>query len=540
MTKSKLAKNWRHINENGKSLPTLWERRISKTYSKLLKDLCFYYKNTKTNRTQWLDPTNCLNIYQNRSFSPTEKETSSSPETPDPATPTPTPGTPTPTPGTPTPTPATPTPTPAILDPPTPTPGTPTPGTPTPATPTLTPATPAILDPATPTPTPATPTPATPTPTPATPTPVTPSILDPATPVTPDPATPTETSVETLDLTNIPEHMNTQSFIEFLQTNGIEYNKQTKKWFDSNETLKLNSNALLYLNLFKYKSRVHDLLDILDNNDIVSSLLTHLKTEPGNIIKLIIKNRTTEKQGKEYIENRTTEKQRKEYIECLDVRKLNLEDITNKFQELNITEKVNLQYWDTSNFTSMKNMFSFKTKSQSISTMFDIKETNTTNKTMNINVTGLKYWNTSKVTDMNSMFRNNLTFNEELNWDTSQVIDMSNMFNTAINFNQPISTWDTSQVVDMSSMFKNATRFNQNVCMWDTSQVVDMSSMFNNATSFNQSIFSWDTRKVFDMRNMFNNATSFNQTIPWETKVIFDDDIITGSNAKLTFEYTLE
>jgi surface protein len=273
------------------------------------------------------------------------------------------------------------------------------------------------------------------------------------------------------------------------------------------------------------------LLD-LDKTDIVSSLLTHLKTEPENIIQLI--------------ENRTTPKEGKEYIECLDVRNLKLEDIFKIFQQLNVTEQVNLQYWDTSKFTSMKNMFSFKTKSQSISTMFDIKETKTTNettnKTLNINVTGLKYWNTSRVTDMNSMFRNNVTFNEELNWDTSQVIDMSNMFNNATSFNRPVSSWDTSHVVDMSSMFKNATSFNQDVSNWDTSHVVDMSSMFNNATRFNQHVSSWDTRKVFDMRNMFNNATNFNQTIPWETKVIFDDDIITGSglNAKLSFEYKLE
>jgi hypothetical protein len=39
---------------------------------------------------------------------------------------------------------------------------------------------------------------------------------------------------------------------------------------------------------------------------------------------------------------------------------------------------------------------------------------------------------------------------------------------------------------------------------------------------------------------MFNNAISFNKNIAWETKVIFDDDIITGSNAKLTFKYTLD
>ena len=434
----KFVENWRYINENGESLPELWERRISKTYSKLLKNLIFYYKNTITNGTQWDEP----------NPDPEHTKFSVSSETP---------------------------------TPPTTTQSAPTPE----ATPTSAP---------------------TSAPTPE---------------ATPE-HTPAPTSAPTPNLKQSFGLMNTQSFIDFLKKNGIKYNEQTNTWFDTNKNLKYDSDTLLYLNLFKYKSRVHDLLDILDSNDIVSSLLTHLKTEPGNIIQLI--------------ENRIKQKQGKEYIECLDVRKLTLENIKNILQELNVSEQVNLQYWDTSNFTSMQNMFSFKTKSQSISTMFDIKET-IMNKTTNIDVTGLKYWNTSKVTSMNSMFRNNLIFNEELNWDTSKVIDMSNMFNNATSFNQPVHTWDTSQVVDMSSMFKNATMFNQPVHTWDTSKVVDMSSMFNNATSFNQAVCTWDTSKVFDMRNMFNNATSFNQNIPWETKVIFDDNIITDSKAELTFKY---
>jgi surface protein len=480
---SELAKNWRHINENGKSLPPDWERRISKRYSKLLKVLCFYYKNTETNHTQWLDPTNCLNIYKNRSFSPTSTPTQTPTQTPSP-TPTETPS-------------------PATSDLATPTETPYVPATPSIATPTETPS-PATSDLATPTETPYVPATVTETPSdPATPIPTL-ATLDPATPSHTE--TSVETSVERSELTDIPERMNTKSFIQFLKTNGIKYKEEIQKW--SNERLKPNSNVLVYLNSFNYKSRVHDLLDIDKDKDkdsididIVNSLLTHLETETGNIINLI-KNKTTQKQGKVY-------------IECLDVRNLKVEDIFKIFQELNVTEQVNLQYWDTSNFTTMKNMFSFKTKSQSISTMFDIKETNTTNKITNINVTGLKYWNTSKVTDMNSMFRNNVTFNEKLNWDTSQV-------------------------VDMSSMFKNASSFNQDVSNWDTSQVVDMSSMFNNATHFNQDVSTWDTRKVFDMRNMFNNAISFNKNIAWETKVIFDDDIITGSNAKLTFKYTLD
>jgi hypothetical protein len=267
---SELAKNWRHINENGESLPTFWERRISKTYSKLLKNLFFYYKNTKTNGTQWDEPNNTNFYLSVHSHSPTSINTPDATATPA-LTPAPAPNTPDQTPD------KTPDKTPAKT--PDKTPGSNTPD----QTPDLTP-TPNSDIRETPTPD------LTPTPTPGTPKPK---------------------HIETYHKQSF-GLMDTTSFIEFLQKKRIEYNKEEKHWFDSNEKLKLNSDELLYLNLFKYKSRVHDLLDI-DKTDIVSSLLTHLKTEPENIIELI--------------ENRITPKKGKEYIECLDVRNLKLEDI---------------------------------------------------------------------------------------------------------------------------------------------------------------------------------------------------------------------
>jgi hypothetical protein len=85
-------------------------------------------------------------------------------------------------------------------------------------------------------------------------------------------------------------------------------------------------------------------------------------------------------------------------------------------------------------------------------------------------------------------------------------------------------------------MFKNNKLFNEKL-EWDTSQVVDMSYMFNNARNFNQSVENWDINKVINMKYMFKNAIKFDQNISWETKLIFDDDIITGSKAQLTFDY---
>ena len=67
--------NWRKKYENGENLPELWERRISKTYSTLLKQLIFYYKNMITNEVQWEDPRKekeCSHV-KNEKITTTEK-----------------------------------------------------------------------------------------------------------------------------------------------------------------------------------------------------------------------------------------------------------------------------------------------------------------------------------------------------------------------------------------------------------------------------------------------------------------------------------
>ena len=297
--------------------------------------------------------------------------------------------------------------------------------------------------------------------------------------------------------------MSTKLLILFLEKIGIEYNEVTNKW-DKNDKVILNeatlsiSRFLIYLNLFKYKSRIHDLLDIIEDPINVHNirknanfLLEHLKTDPESIENII-----------DHIKNERKKKSKKiDFIEYWDVRKFNIDDVLNELQKIN--KPINLQYWDTSNFTSMKNMFSLKDnekskKTQSITFMFDVKNIINNQKSIIVNpgidkvvgnvvVKGIKYWNTSRVTNMSSMFKNNKSFNEKLEWDTSQVDDMSNMF--------------------------------------------------KNATSFNQSVENWNVTKVINMKSMFKNANKFEQNIPWETKVIFDDNIITGSKGHLTFEY---
>jgi hypothetical protein len=129
---------------------------------------------------------------------------------------------------------------------------------------------------------------------------------------------------------------------------------------------------------------------------------------------------------------------------------------------------------------------------------------------------------------MNSMFKNNVTFNEELNWDTSQVIDMSNMFNSAQNFNSATifdgstGAWDTRQVTTMESMFQNADNFNcgqpggdpQDLMQrtaytgWRVDNVTNMDNMFNSAQNFNGNISDWCTTLITSTPSGFADNTS--------------------------------
>jgi surface protein len=152
----------------------------------------------------------------------------------------------------------------------------------------------------------------------------------------------------------------------------------------------------------------------------------------------------------------------------------------------------NIPTWDTSNATTMENMFTFATNfNQDISS-----------------------WDTSNVNNMAGMFNGAKSFNQDIgSWDTSQVTNMFNMFGAANSFNQDIGSWDTSQVTNMEEMFFGADNFNQDIGSWDTSNVNNMKQMFEFASSFNQDIGSWDTSNVNNMEFMFRFASSFNQDI---------------------------
>lgn len=154
--------------------------------------------------------------------------------------------------------------------------------------------------------------------------------------------------------------------------------------------------------------------------------------------------------------------------------------------------------WGTSEWTSMRNMFS------NCERLSHIPETEAPK--------------TSHVTDMSGMFKNCFVFNKKLpdNFDTSNVTNISSMFRGCTRYSQPLpESFDTSKVTDMNSLFYYCVSYNQPLPeSFDTSNVIDMSSMFYVCSSYNQPFPSkFTTSNVIDMSSMFNGCIDFNQDI---------------------------
>lgn len=131
-----------------------------------------------------------------------------------------------------------------------------------------------------------------------------------------------------------------------------------------------------------------------------------------------------------------------------------------------------------------------------------------------INFNGIELWDTSNVTTMENMFAETIYFNENISaWDVSNVENMKSMFWKAKSFNQPLNNWNVSNVTNMNSMFCGAKSFNQALHKWNVGKVQNMAFLFSETEVFNQPIGNWDTSNVTTMQGMFSYAKAFNQDI---------------------------
>ena len=65
----------------------------------------------------------------------------------------------------------------------------------------------------------------------------------------------------------------------------------------------------------------------------------------------------------------------------------------------------------------------------------------------------LSRWDTSEVTSMQNMFTHASAFNQDIGgWNTEKVMNMYGMFEEASAFNQDIGRWNTEKVENMESV----------------------------------------------------------------------------------------
>ena len=97
----------------------------------------------------------------------------------------------------------------------------------------------------------------------------------------------------------------------------------------------------------------------------------------------------------------------------------------------------------------------------------------------------ISYWDTSNVTTMRGLFTSTHRFNQPLYWNTSKVEDMSYLFSYCELFNQTLE-WDTSNAKTMRQMLFYCLRFNQPLHFTDTSKVENVDNMFTYCNKMNQ------------------------------------------------------
>ena len=136
----------------------------------------------------------------------------------------------------------------------------------------------------------------------------------------------------------------------------------------------------------------------------------------------------------------------------------------NLFYKYNGTDLSFVKNLDTSNATSMKDMFYACT---------------------NLATVDLSHFNTSNVKDMSSMFYscNKFTSLDLINFNTSKVTTMGDMFNSCSNLTSlDLSSFDTSKATTMSGMFYRCSSLPNIIGSIDCISAQYLSNMFANCT----------------------------------------------------------
>lgn len=118
----------------------------------------------------------------------------------------------------------------------------------------------------------------------------------------------------------------------------------------------------------------------------------------------------------------------------------------------------------------------------------------------------INHWDMSRATSLKQMFAFCPNFNSPLNlWDVSGVNSLYYLFRGCSRFNQDINSWDTRKVTNMYALFYGASVFNKSLSNWRVDKVTTMAHMFRDS-SFNNDIAGWNVSLVSDFKDFFKGA----------------------------------
>ena len=177
-------------------------------------------------------------------------------------------------------------------------------------------------------------------------------------------------------------------------------------------------------------------------------------------------------------------------------------------------ESIDLTNVDSSNVTSMSEMFSWCYNLRSInwggidtSNVTDMSEM--FSDSSSLTELDLSGFNTSNVTNMNSMFYgcNGLQTLDLNGFDTTKVTDMGHMFELCTSLGElDLSSFDTSNVTDMEEMFSYDRALTLlKISGFNTEKVTDISEMFYDCDSLTElDLSGWDLSSLEDGRYVFS------------------------------------
>jgi len=253
-------------------------------------------------------------------------------------------------------------------------------------------------------------------------------------------------------------------------------------------------------------------------------------------------------EGMEYLDTTNVTSMFQMFRECKNLTSLDLSnfdtssvtDMSYMFRDCNSLVSLDLSNFDTSSVTTMSDMFSRCTDLTSLNlNSFDTSSVTDMSYMFNgcssLTSLDLSNFDTSNVTFMNFMFGHcsSLVSLDLSNFDTSLATTTTYMFNNCSSLTYlDVSNFNTSNVIDMSSMFYNCNGLTSlNVSNFDTSSVTDMSDMFRGCNS----LISLDVRS-FDTSNTTNMSGMFYDNSRLES-IIYGDNFVRkdGSNINLMY-----